>query len=70
MAQLVKIRVQFSAPFFEDDIPPCLWSKTGVTSEKRLEEEEEEKAVWAEEEGGGGVEEALVPQLHLKGGGV
>jgi len=70
MAQLVKIGVQFSAPLLPS--LPSELSKSGATSEERLEEEEEEKAVWAEEEGGGGggVEEALVPQLHLKGGGV
>ena len=39
-------------------------------SEKRFgEEEDEEKAVGAEGDGGG-VEDALVPQLHLEGGGV
>ena len=66
MAQLVKIGVQFPLLF----ALPSVLTKPGATSEERLEEEEEEKAVWAEEEGGGGVEEALVPQLHLKGGGV
>ena len=68
MAQLVKIGVQFSAPLLPS--LPSELSKSGATSEERFEEEEEEKAVWAEEGGGGGVEEALVPQLHLKGGGV
>ena len=77
MAQLVKIE-HFSFPLLAKIhlALPSMISKSEALSgllpisEKGFDEEKDEKAVWAEGEGGGGVEEALVPQLHLKGGRV
>ena len=76
MAQLVK-RGYFSflPPAKIHPALPSIFSKTEALSgllpisEKGFDEEKDEKTAWAEEDGGG-VEEALVPQLHLKGGRV
>ena len=76
MAQLVK-RGHFSFPPPAKIHPalPSMFSKSEALSDllpisdKGFDEEKDEKTVWAEG-AGGGVEEALVPQLHLKGGRV